>query len=337
MLDLIDIHKTYMGEPLLKGISFPVGESEIICLLGASGSGKSTLLRIIAGLEFPDSGQVLWSGENLARVPAHKRNFGLMFQDYALFPFLNVAENVAFGLKMQKLPPTEIKWRVAEVLEQVDLAEFGDRKVTDLSGGEQQRVALARVLVPRPRLIMFDEPLGALDRWLREELLEELRQILRKSRVPVIYVTHDQDEAFTLADRILLLQNGQIIRSGKPEEVWREPGSGWAANFFGSGNVVSGEILSEGRVKCPIGTIQPSTCNHKHDPGDFVELLIRPEVDPATENLNCIEDIVKDVHFYKNGYRVTLQSGLFFILQYAPKVGEVLRLCLSENAVQCLG
>jgi ABC-type Fe3+/spermidine/putrescine transport system ATPase subunit len=337
MLDLIDIHKAYQGEPLLNGISFSVEESEIICLLGASGSGKSTLLRIIAGLELPDSGHVLWNGQDLAQVPAHLRNFGLMFQDYALFPFLDVAENVAFGLKMQKKPRNEINARVAEVLTQVDLSGFGNRKVTELSGGEQQRVALARVLAPGPHLFMFDEPLGALDRSLRDELLEKLRLILRKSRVPAIYVTHDQEEAFALADRILLLHEGQIKCSGSPEEVWRDPGSGWAASFLGLGNVFSGLYLGDGNVQSSYGIFQPEGCSHKHKSGESVELLIRPEMNPESTSNNCLEEIVKDVHFFKNGYRVTLQSGLYVILPHAPKIGEMLSLCLPKDAVQCLG
>src|SRR5665648_417288 len=249
MLDLVDIYKSYQGAPLLNGISFSVRESEIICLLGASGSGKSTLLRIIAGLELPDSGQVLWAGEDLAMIPTHRRNFGLMFQDYALFPFLNVAENVAFGLKMENLPQADIDKRVDEILHQVDMPGFMNRKVTELSGGEQQRVALARVLAPRPRLLMFDEPLGALDRGLREDMLAELRRILRISRVPVIYVTHDQEEAFALADHILLLNEGQIHCAGSPEELWREPGSAWAARFLGLGNILSGKYLTDGSIQ----------------------------------------------------------------------------------------
>lgn len=337
MLELDNIHKTYQEAALLNGISFSVKESEIICLLGASGSGKSTLLRIIAGLELPDSGQVLWDGDDLALVATHRRNFGLMFQDYALFPFLNVAENVAFGLKMQNLPKTEINMRVDVVLDQVDLAKFAKRKVTDLSGGEQQRVALARVLAPRPRLLMFDEPLGALDRSLREELLEELRNILRISQVPVIYVTHDQEEAFALADRILLMYDGQIKRAGSPVELWNDPGSAWAARFLGMGNILPGQTLADGRVQTSIGSLRPAGCLHKHLPGETVELLIRPEMEAVAESENCLEGIVKDVHFFKNGYRVTLQSGLYFILQEAPKIGEMMSIHFPEGSVQCLG
>ncbi|NCP15641.1 ABC transporter ATP-binding protein, partial [bacterium] len=205
MLQLLDISKDYENKPLLRGISFTVTANETVCLLGASGSGKSTLLRIIAGLEPPDQGTVRWEERDLASVPAHLRNFGLVFQDYALFPHLSVFENIAFGLRMQNLPRPEIEQRVREAVAQVNLTGFEKRGVSDLSGGEQQRVALARALAPRPRLLMLDEPLGALDRALRERLQGELRGILHATGVPAIYVTHDQEEAFAIADRVLLL------------------------------------------------------------------------------------------------------------------------------------
>ncbi len=185
---------------------------------------------------------MLWKGEDLASVPTHQRNFGLVFQDYALFPHLTVAENVAFGLKMQNLPQDEIKLRVTASLEQVDLSGFANRSVTDLSGGEQQRVALARALAPRPRLLMFDEPLGALDRALRDHFLDELRDILHRSDVPAIYVTHDQEEAFAIADRIALLHDGQIVQEGTPAEVFARPVFGLGGKLFGSGECARREL-----------------------------------------------------------------------------------------------
>jgi ABC-type Fe3+/spermidine/putrescine transport system ATPase subunit len=233
MLTLTNIHKTYEGKPLLKGISLSVSEGETVSLLGSSGSGKSTLLRIVAGLETPEEGDVLWQEESLADIVPHERKFGLIFQDYALFPHLNVFQNVAFGLKMQKLPKDEIQMRVTEALKQVDLTGFASRQVTDLSGGEQQRVALARALAPRPRLLMFDEPLGALDRRLREYLIVEIREILRESGVPAIYVTHDHEEAFALAHRVMLLNDGEIVQSGSPDEIRAQPASAWVAEFLG--------------------------------------------------------------------------------------------------------
>jgi len=333
MLELIDIHKTYENKPLLSGISFTVEAGETVCLLGASGSGKSTLLRIIAGLERPESGQVLWNGTDLASVPVHQRNFGLVFQDYALFPHLTVAENVAFGLKMQNLPPEEIKLRVTGSLEQVSLSRFADRHVTDLSGGEQQRVALARALAPRPRLLMFDEPLGALDRALRDHLLGELRGILHDSSIPAIYVTHDQEEAFAIADRIALLHDGQIAQSGTPADVFARPASGWVADFLGLGNVIEGKWLGGGRVETSLGVLEVDW-GMEASRGESVALLIRPECVKLIENGIGLKGRVADVLFQKNGFRVTLENGLYFYTPAPPQVGEELSFALEA---ECLG
>lgn len=266
MLEVVNIWKSYLDQPLLTGVSFQVRAGEIVCLLGASGSGKSTLLRIIAGLEQPEQGQVRWAEQDLGPIPAHKRFFGLVFQDYALFPHLDVSENVAFGLRMLGLSRSEIKSRVAETLNKVNMSVHADRNITDLSGGEQQRVALARAMAPNPRLLMFDEPLGALDRSLREDLMVEIRRVLRASAVPAIYVTHDQEEASYLADRVLLLHEGQIVREGTPAEVWSEPGSVWAAKFLDAGNVLEGTYQPDGLVRTGIGSL-PLACSHVHRPG----------------------------------------------------------------------
>jgi spermidine/putrescine transport system ATP-binding protein len=337
MLAVTNIWKSYEGKPLLNGISFTVTAGETICLLGASGSGKSTLLRIIAGLETPEQGQVRWDGEDLAATPVHQRNFGLMFQDYALFPHLTVAENVAFGLKMQDLPRNEIERRVTDALVQVNMTGFEKRRVKDLSGGEQQRVALARALAPRPRLLMFDEPLGALDRNLREQLMEELRSILHRTGIPAIYVTHDQEEAFSIADRVLLLHEGEIVRSGTPAEVWAEPGSAWAARFLGVGNIVAGVVRGDGRVETAVGVFA-AECAHKHQAGDKVDLLLRPhgvqKVTGAAEG--CVSGTVSDSVFHQDRFKVTLGSGLYFYLPEAPKVGEKIYLKTLPSSVQCL-
>lgn len=337
MLELKDIHKSYENAPLLNGVSFIVAAGETVCLLGPSGSGKSTLLRIIAGLEFPEQGIVRWEGQDLASVPAHRRGFGLVFQDYALFPHLTVVENVAFGLKMLYLSRQEVNARVASVLGKVNLSGFRDRRVTDLSGGEQQRVALARALAPNPHLLMFDEPLGALDRNLRERLMEELRHILHASHVPAIYVTHDQEEAFTLADRVLLLHDGLIVRSGTPQEIWNDPGSAWAARFLDAGNVI------EGVVRSNAGSLEIETsaglfglmCRHAHKAGEKVDLLVRPQgVRRAAEG--NLQGLVADAVFHQDRFKVTLESGLFFYLPEAPIIGERICLEISAQAVQCL-
>jgi ABC-type Fe3+/spermidine/putrescine transport system ATPase subunit len=329
MLEITNLHKTYEGQPLLKGISFSLAAGETICLLGASGSGKSTILRIIAGLEQADDGDVSWDGQNLTGVPTHQRNFGLMFQDYALFPHLDVFENVAFGLHMKKWPADEIKPRVDEVLQQVNLTDFAKRRVTELSGGEQQRVALARALAPRPRLLMLDEPLGALDRALRESLLDELRMILHHAGIPAIYVTHDQQEAFTIADRIILLRDGQIAQAGTPPEVFAKPANAWVARFLGLGNIVEGRCTDSG-VETPFGRILiPNLCPD----GQTVTLLLRPraEVVQAGETM---AGVVTDVVFREQAFRIELDGGLYFYVPTACKIGERVKLKIMQ--VECL-
>jgi len=351
MLEVHHIFKTYEGKPLLNDISFKVETGETICLLGASGSGKSTLLRIIAGLEEADSGFISFHGIDLTSTPPHQRDFGLVFQDYALFPHLNVNDNVAFGLRrsVRRLPNVEIEERVAKSLETVNLSGFERRQVTDLSGGEQQRVALARALAIRPRLLMFDEPLGALDRTLREDLLNELRRILRHANIPAIYVTHDQEEAFAIADRVLILHNSEIVRAGTPAEVWASPGSAWVAGFLGLGKILKGEVRGkrkegEWEVESSIG-VTVVRCGHKHQRGDNVHLLARPYVnnfraersEPRGEGsrsvVNVISGIVSDVIFQQDRFKVTLENGLYVYLQQAPNVGEKIDV---QVKVECL-
>lgn len=331
MLEVHHIFKTYEGDLLLNDISFKVGTGETVCLLGASGSGKSTLLRIIAGLEDADSGSVSFNDIDITSTPAHLRDFGLVFQDYALFPHLNVNENVAFGLKMRRLSQEEIAQRVVNSLEMVNLNGFGLRRVTDLSGGEQQRVALARALATRPRLLMFDEPLGALDRTLREDLLNELRSILRQTQIPAIYVTHDQEEAFTIADRVLILHDGKIIREGTPADVWANPESAFVAGFLGLGNIVEGKVKSEkGEVETRFGVFTVD-CDHEYSKGDNVHLLARPS--PAESEPNVIHGTVTDVIFQQDRFKVTLDNGFYVYLPKAAKVGEKIEVRVK---VECL-
>jgi len=328
MLEIRDIFKTYENKPLLRGISFSVSQGETICLLGASGSGKSTLLRMIAGLEFPESGQILFNKIDLAQTPPHARDFGLVFQDYGLFPHLDIFDNVAFGLKMRNVPVVKINSRVAEMMDLVNLQGFEKRKVTDLSGGEQQRVALARALAPQPRLLMFDEPLGALDKSLKEDLLNQLRSILHKTKIPAIYVTHDQDEAFTIADRILVLHDGKIIRDGTPDEVWTNPNSAPAARMLGMGNVIEGMVISANKVKTEV-SIFTLNCKHKHSKGESISLLLKQSEDGGDE----IKLKVEDVLFNRDQFEVKTRSGLVIHMKDAPKIGQIIRVKVQ---VQCL-
>ncbi len=331
MLEVLDVVKTYEGQPLLRHVSFAVGADETVCLLGPSGSGKSTLLLIIAGLQAPDAGRILWNGEDLAAVTAHLRDFGLVFQDYALFPHLDVSDNIAYGLKTRHWDRDQVQARVAEVLRLVNLREFGHRKVTDLSGGEQQRVALARALAPRPRLLMFDEPLGALDRALRESLLIQLRHILRETRLPSIYVTHDQDEASAIADRVLLLHEGQIVREGPVPEVWAHPGSAWVAEFLGLGDILEGDVVDgEVHIDTVYGKLRVK-CAHGHRAGERVRLLARPV--QGTEGTK-IRGRVTDVVFQQDRFKVTLDGGLSVYLQRPPKLGQKIS---ATVRIECLG
>jgi len=248
MLQLKDISYQYEKTPLLENLNLHLADHEILCLLGKSGSGKSTLLRIIAGLEKPDHGDIFWNGVSILNVPPFKRNFGLMFQDYALFPHLTVFENIAFGLEMNKVNSEKIPPIVEKLLKQVGMESFANRKVTELSGGEQQRVALARALAPQPHLLMLDEPLGALDHTLRVSLLAELRRILGENGIPSVYVTHDQDEAFSIADRIALLHDGVIVQTDTPENIFLRPKSVWVARFLGLNNLLPATGVTDSQI-----------------------------------------------------------------------------------------
>jgi ABC-type Fe3+/spermidine/putrescine transport system ATPase subunit len=234
MLKVFSLSKTFDSKPALQDVSFTVAPGAILAILGASGSGKSTLLALLAGLETPDSGDIAWGAESVVRVPTHLRGFGLMFQDYALFPHRNARDNVAFGLRMQGWERDRREARAREMLALVGLTGFERRDVSTLSGGEQQRVALARALAPQPRLLMLDEPLGALDRALRARLLADLRGLLRQLRQTALYVTHDQTEAFALADQIAILDHGHLAQIGPPAEVRANPANRAVAELLGA-------------------------------------------------------------------------------------------------------
>jgi len=240
-LDIISIHKYFGENHILKGISFQQAKGEILALLGPSGSGKTTLLEIIAGLIEPDQGDCTWNGKSLLGIPAHQRGFGLMFQEYVLFPHKNVYNNVAFGLKMAGEDRETAEARVQKVLELVGLPGFEEREISTLSGGEQQRVALARSMAPEPRLVMLDEPLGALDRTIRERLIIELREILKGADQTAVYVTHDQEEAFLIADRVVILGEGKTAQVGTPQGIYYHPNSSYIAQFLGMTNLIEGE------------------------------------------------------------------------------------------------
>ena len=271
LLSLRDATVRFCGRAVLDAVDLDVAEHEVVCVLGPSGSGKSTLLRAVAGLQRLDAGRVLLDGRDQAGVPAHKREVGLMFQDHQLFPQRDVAGNVAFGLRMRGSSRADQERTVAGLLDLVGLPGAQRRAVASLSGGEQQRVALARALAPSPRLLMLDEPLGQLDRGLRERLVVELRRLFHELGTTVLAVTHDQGEAFALADRVVVMRDGRIAQVGTPLEVWQRPASAFVARFLGFDNVVEATVTGEvadtewGKVPVPAGS-----------PQGACDLLVRP-------------------------------------------------------------
>ena len=311
----------------LDGVDLEVGTDETVALLGPSGSGKTTLLRAVAGLQLLDAGVVRFDGRDLAKVPAHRRHFGLMFQEYALFPHRDVAGNIELGLRMARVPAAERARRVDEVLSLVGLDDLRARRVAALSGGEQQRVALARALAVEPRLLMLDEPLGALDRVWRTRLLGDIRALLDRAALPAIYVTHDHDEAFAIASRVGVVRDGRIVQIGTPAEVWEQPTDAWTAAFLGFGPSF-GATRGDGRVTTPWGDDVPVAAGGPA--GGAVRVVVRPDavrVDPA----GPVEATVTRVVFSGAWARVVLRPaagpelGCLVAPRAAPRVGDQVR------------
>ena len=277
-LEVRGLSKAFDTEKAVDRVSFSAERGELLCLLGPSGCGKTTLLRLIAGIEQADEGTVNFEGESMDGVPPQQRGFGLMFQDLALFPHMDVFGNVAFGLRMQHLSRAGVRQRVHELLAMVDMSGYAQRRVDQLSGGERQRVALARALAPAPRLLMLDEPLGALDRVLRDSLQAQTRTILKEVGVTSIYVTHDRDEALAMADRLVFMNRGGIVQAGSPEEVFANPGDEFVARSLGFKNILSGVVRGHGEsveIDCALGVISAeSPQNIKAEEGGKTLLLI---------------------------------------------------------------
>ncbi|MGM9637941.1 MAG: spermidine/putrescine ABC transporter ATP-binding protein [Eubacteriales bacterium] len=286
VISLRGIRKSFDGETVLDGIDLDIRGNEFVTILGPSGCGKTTTLRIIGGFEYPDEGTVLFDGKNIADIPPYKRNINTVFQRYALFPHLNVFENIAFGLRLKKLPEKEIRKSVKEMLRMVNLVGFEKRSISTLSGGQQQRVAIARALINKPKVLLLDEPLGALDLKLRKDMQRELKNMQRITGITFIYVTHDQEEALSMSDKVVVMANGRIQQIGTPVEIYNEPINAFVADFIGESNILDGIMNEDFLVTFADHTFR---CTDKgFAPNEPVDVVIRPEdVDilPAGEGM----------------------------------------------------
>jgi thiamine transport system ATP-binding protein len=335
MLEVANLTVRFGDKIALERVTLTVADGEILAVLGPSGSGKTTLLRVIAGLQAQESGSLTWDGEPLDRVPAHERGFGLMFQDYALFPHRSVAGNVAFGLRMAGMDPDRIQERVAVVLDWVGLPGYQDRSVGNLSGGEQQRVALARALAPAPRMLMLDEPVGSLDRGMRERLVGELRHLFVERGITTLYVTHDQEEAFGLADRIVIMKDGAVAQEGTPEQVWRQPADEWVARFLGFDNIADA-TLAGGFAETSFGRFAiTDAASGRH------RVVIRPDGFTLSA-AGTIEGTVVTRSFRGGHYQLQVATGPGALLEMeidehpVPTVGDVVMLRVDPDAVVVL-
>ncbi|MBA3530634.1 MAG: ABC transporter ATP-binding protein [Ardenticatenales bacterium] len=347
LLRVQGVSKQYGAEHALRSISLEVHEGEIVALLGPSGSGKSTLLRCVAGLEMPGEGDIFLREERITERPPYARGFGMMFQQFALFPHRTVAENIAFGLKMQRVATKDQLRRVEEMLALIGLPGYGQRSIFELSGGEQQRVALARSIAPRPPLLMLDEPLGSLDRTLRERLMDELRSILKSIGMTALYVTHDQQEAFAISDRLLLMNRGEKIQEGSPEQLYRHPVSRFAAEFFGLHNYLPVQTLAPATppYQWEARTSLGSLCFTTDAPATTL-LLVRPEAARLAreEDSNVITGTLHERSFRGSHYRlVTAHEGSLFLewevttpQRDLPNQGDVIQLALRPDAITFL-
>ena len=275
LIRLTNLVMEFDGERILDSINLYINDREFLTLLGPSGCGKTTTLRVIGGFLTPTSGDVLFDGKRINEVPAYQRKINTVFQRYALFPHLDVYDNIAFGLRIAKLPEEEIDERVTEMLEIVSLKGFENRKVTSLSGGQQQRVAIARALVNRPKVLLLDEPLGALDLRLRKDMQNELKRIQQAMGITFIYVTHDQEEALTMSDTIVVMDKGKIQQIGRPEDIYNEPKNAFVADFIGESNILDGVMVEDYLVKFFGRSFQ---CVDKgFEKNEPVDVVIRPE------------------------------------------------------------
>ena len=317
-IELKNIYLDFEHDRILDNVSLSIKDGDFVTLLGPSGCGKTTTLRIIAGFLQPDKGDVYFDGKRINDLPAYKRPVNTVFQRYALFPHLNVFDNVAFGLKIQKVPKAEIRERVLKMLEIVDLKGYERRRIQKLSGGQQQRVAIARALVNNPKVLLLDEPLGALDLKLRKDMQIELMDIHKKTGVTFIYVTHDQEEALTMSDMVVVMKDGVIQQQGKPEDIYNEPKNAFVADFIGESNIFDATMLEDYKV---------SFCGETFECLDAgfgvnkpVDVVIRPEdVDLVEPDKAALTGVVDNVVFKGVHYEMTIQCGGLYWLVHSTK------------------
>ena len=338
IISLKDIVVDFDGETILNGLSLDIHDKEFVTLLGPSGCGKTTTLRIIGGFQTPKSGSVFFDGKDIADLPPYKRQVNTVFQKYALFSHLNVFENVAFGLRLKKLPDQEIKTRVLEMLEIVGLKNFARRDINTLSGGQQQRVAIARALVNHPKVLLLDEPLGALDLKLRKEMQTELKRIQQALDITFIYVTHDQEEALTMSDTVVVMKGGIIQQIGSPQDIYNEPVNAFVADFIGESNILDGIMVRDFLVE--INGTQFTCVDKGFRPNELVNVVIRPEdieVVPAIQGQ--LNGVVKSVVFKGVHYEITVeQAGFDWIIHSTQKqnVGEYIGMNIGPEEIHIM-
>ena len=338
IIELKNISKSFDGEQILRNIDLSIKDGEFVTLLGPSGCGKTTTLRIIGGFTQPDEGELVFDGENITDLPAYKRQVNTIFQRYALFPHLNVFENIAFGLRVSKTPKDEITQRVERMLEIVNLKGFGTRKVQSLSGGQQQRVAIARALVNNPKVLLLDEPLGALDLKLRKDMQNELKSIQKRMGITFIFVTHDQEEALSMSDVVVVMDNGKIQQIGSPLDIYNEPQNAFVADFIGESNILDGIMLSDGVVE--IDKTKFECVDKGFAPNEAVDVVIRPEdVDIVPEDDGMIRGVVTAITFKGVHYEIIVDvSGFKWMIQTtdSAEVGQKIGLCVKPDEIHIM-
>ena len=322
IVSLKDIFVRFDGVVILNHINLDIHEKEFVTILGPSGCGKTTTLRIIGGFVEPESGDVIFDGNRINGLPPHKRNVNTVFQKYSLFPHLNVYDNVAFGLKLKKLPKNEIKQKVTKMLAVVDLKGYEKRPVQKLSGGQQQRVAIARALVCDPDIILLDEPLGALDLKLRKDMQLELKEIQKNTQKTFIYVTHDQEEALTMSDRVVVMNNGVIEQTGTPEDIYNEPVNAFVADFIGEANILNGIMIDDCRIRILGKELE---CVDKgFGKNTPVDVVIRPEdIIITPPDKGQLTGVVEKVTFKGVHYEMSIRCGRCEILVHSTRSAEV--------------